>query len=253
MRIKNPLARSLVVLCTVSGLMIGAAGLAAQERRGARPESRFSISAAGGMGRTEDHRGLKDLKLGIEYRITSSLRLGLGFGYLLSGHHDREHGSDGSMGRFSWGGADDWGAGRIAEESDFRIKAVSLELVYALSVGRKWDVTIGGGAGRHFGEFPRMTEEVHRQSWGGQAGVGVEYRLSTKLGAFAEAGYRLLEFHNIPADRQILPLSWTGESARTLTDLIARGMEMISPQLALRPTDVRLSGPVLRLGLRFGL
>jgi hypothetical protein len=248
MRIKNPLARSLVVLCTVAGLTIGAAGLAAQERRGVRSASRFSISAAGGMGRTEDHQGLKDLKLGIEYRITSSLRLGLGLGYLVTGRHDREHGGDGSMSRFSWGGA-----GRMAGESDFRIKAATLDLLYALPVGRKWDVTLGGGGGRYFGEFPRMTEEVHRRSWGGEAGVGVEYRLSTRLGAFAEAGYRFLEFHNIPADRQILPLSWTGESARTLTDIIARGMEMISPQLAPGPMDVRLSGPVLRLGLRFGL
>ena len=50
MRIKNPLARSpRRFLCTVTGLMIGAAGLAAQERRRVRSESRFSISAAAGI------------------------------------------------------------------------------------------------------------------------------------------------------------------------------------------------------------
>jgi hypothetical protein len=246
MRSHNAMIRKLVVLFAVSGLMIGAASLAAQERRGRSSFSRFSLVAAGGMGRTEEHQGLADLKLGVQYRLTSSLRLGLGLGYLKSEGRDGMRGND----RDASDGAYRRGDGRTAAGSDFRVLAATLDLVYALPVGRKWDLTIGGGAGRYFGEFSGWSEEVHRRVWGGQGGLGAEYRISSKLSAFAEAAYRFLEFHDIPTPVQMVPLTEVGDKLRPIVEMINYGLAM---WIAPKPVDVRLNGPSFRIGLKFGL
>jgi hypothetical protein len=254
--------KAAAALAILFGIIVGAPGLAAQERRNGLRTSRFSISAGGGMGRTESHQGLIDMKLGLQYGLTPSLRLGLGFGYLKSEGRDWMGGSDRRTGSGYWGGT--LGDGQTDEGVDFRIKAVTLELAYALPVGRRWDVTIGGGAGAYFGDFAGQAEDVHRRSWGGQGGLGIEYRFSAKLNAFADAGYRFLEFRDVPAPGTGMPLlgsiNGLGWDLRNIDsryagilDMITRGAEALLPQLAPRPMDVRLSGPTFRLGLRFGL
>ena len=247
---KNISAGRLAVLAALCGAMLSAASLEAQDRRSGRTESRFSISAGGGMGRTDERQGMMELKLGFQYRLAAPLRIGLGFGYMKS---ERHHGMDRRDGRSPWMGGAEWG-GRIDGESpDFRVRSVTLDLAYALPVGRKWDITIGGGAGRYFGEFPGGIEDVRRRAWGGQGGLGAELRISTKLTAFAEAGYRFLEFRDIPVPSPIVPLMGVDERLRPIADWVSRGLAMWMPQLAPRPVDVRLDGPSLRMGLRFGL
>jgi hypothetical protein len=245
---KMTVLKTALVIAVLLGIAFGAPGLSAQERRGGRSMSRFSISASGGMGRTEDHQGFADLKMGIQLRLTPSIRLGVGFGYLKAQRYGK-HGNDRMMAKSSWGGYG-WEDGRSAESVDFRIQAMTIDLGYALPVGRKWDLTIGGEAGRYFGEFPTQFEEVHRRSWGGQGILGAEFRISAKLSAFAEAAYRFLEFHDIPMPAQMVPLMQVDEKIRPLVELINQGLAIwIPPQM----TGVRLNGPGLRIGLRFGI
>ncbi len=239
-----------VIAAVLFGIILGAPGLAAQERRSGRAMSRFSLAASGGMGRTEDHQGLADLKLGIQYRVAASLRVGLGIGYLKSENHDRMHGDDRYWMQSGKNGMSGWSDGQTAAGRDFSVQAATLDLVYALPLGRKWDLTIGGGAGRYFGEFPGPAGEVHRRSWGGQAGLGAEVHFSARLSAFAEAVYRFLEFHDIPTPAPLVPLAQVDEKIRPIVDWINQGLAI---WIAPRPVDVRLNGPVLRLGLRFGL
>jgi len=247
---KTTVLKTASVLAVLCGIIIGTPGLSAQERRGGRFVSRFSLAASGGMGRTEEHQGLADLKLGIQYRLTASLRLGLGFGYLKSERHHRMSGDDRYMMQSGWGGSNGWGDGGTAEGRDFRVRSMTIDLEYALPIGRKWALTIGGGAGRYFGEFPGPSGEAHRRAWGGQGGLGAELRISAKLSAFAEAVYRFLEFHDIPTPVQMVPLAEVEERFRPIVELINQGLGL---WIAPRPVDVRLNGPSLRIGLRFGL
>lgn len=246
---KTTVLKTALIVAVLCGIVIGAPGLSAQERRGGRFVSRFSIAASGGMGMTEEHQGLADLKLGIQYRLTSSLRLGLGFGYLRSARHGR-HGNGRYMMQSDWAGSYGWRDGGTAEGRDFRVQSVTIDLVYALPVGRNWALTIGGGAGRYFGEFPGPSEDVHRRAWGGQGSLGAELRISAKLSAFAEAVYRFLEFHDIPTPVQMVPLMEFGEQGRPIANLINQALGLwIPPRMA----DVRLNGPGFRIGLRFGI
>jgi hypothetical protein len=55
----------------------------------------------------------------------------------------------------------------------------------------------------------------HKNAWGGQAGLGVEYRLAQGLQLVAEGGYRFAEFHGL-----VKPLSQTQTAVEDLLNIV---------------------------------
>ena len=243
---RTPHLRIITAAAALAGLVLGPAVLRAQSGQDRTAPSRFSISAGGGMGMTEDHQGLLDLRAGIEYRLTSSLGIDLGFQYLKNERHFDMGRSDGRWGR-SRGSFDEGGG------PDFRIPGVTLNLVYSVPVGRKWDLGIGGGAGYYFGTFSSAAQDVSRNAWGGRGALRAEYRLSPRISAFAEAGYRFLKFRDVPVERPVFILNQADPGLMTLAELFERGLQALLPEVMPRNADLRLSGSSFGIGLRFRL
>jgi len=234
------------------------AGAQGRDRSPNQEFSRFSLSMAGGFGFSENHRGLLDLQTELQFGLTPRLRLGLGVGYL-NDHAGRgmDRGRNDQLDAFSGGmGYDGLRA---------RIVPVSLNAYYGLPIGRKWTVFMSGGGSYYFGSFAGSDASQHRPAWGGQAGLGLEYRVAPRLQLFAEAAYRFVEFTGLTIAAatttsyeqmvESLVSSTTG-SDRADVDKIADYLKGLVVPLASKPArtaDMNLSGLSLRMGVKFGL
>jgi hypothetical protein len=177
--------------------------------------SRFSLSLGGGFGFTEGHQGMLDLKTELQYGLTSRIRFGLGIGYLNSaGRHgfdedwygEREHMTpelDGEEITAVEIGQDmsreqiDREAHIRGYRQDFRIIPLSLNVYYNLPLARRWIAFAGGGGSYYFGSFRTMNEQQDKNGWGGQGGLGFEFRLTERLRLVAEGTYRFAKFHGV--------------------------------------------------------
>jgi hypothetical protein len=208
---------------------------------------RFSLSLAGGYGFVERGGGVADLKAELQYGLSHSLRLGLSLGYLARGGHDGEMGRDG-RGRMGGGLMMDT-ISRLAQlfsrqnqsfGREFRSFPVGVNLYYTLPVGRRLNGYLFGGGTFAFGSFQAAAGSVHKNAFGGQAGLGFEYALAPKLRLTAEAGYRFLTFGCVkPPQPELSPL------LRMIVNTVA-------PQFV-RPVAISLNGFALRAGVKFGL
>jgi opacity protein-like surface antigen len=234
------------------GLLI-LAGLAGAQGRGrlmplrqARPQAefqRFSLSLAGGYGFVERGGGVADFKAEFQYGISRSLRLGLSLGYLARGGHNGERDRDGRGGMMM--DTMPLLARLLSRQEpsfgrELRSFPVGLNLYYTLPVGRRWDGYLFGGGTFAFGSFQASAGSVHKNAFGGQAGLGFEYALAPKLRLTAEAGYRFLTFGRVK-----LPLP-------ELSPLLRMIVNTVAPQLV-RPVEISLNGFALRAGVKFGL
>jgi len=237
-------------------------GLAAAQRRVQKPAEpvkiqRFSISMNGGFGMLEGHRRLMDLKTELQYGFGRSFRLGLGLGYLneVEGRGDDRDRYDRRPGL---GGNQGWNVPRMNRDDinrDFRVIPVTLNAYYILPVGGKWNLFMSGGGSYNFAALRGQAEIQHRRSWGGQAGMGLEFRLGAKIQVTAEGGYRFVRFHGFEAPR-VNPTILLGD-AGPLENWIRRGMNaLINGFFAPAPPrrfDISLTGFSCRLGLKFGI
>lgn len=237
-------------------------GLAAAQRRVQKPAEpvkiqRFSISMNGGFGMLEGHRRLMDLKTELQYGFGRSFRLGLGLGYLNEvegrgddrGRYDRRPGLGGNQG---------WNVPRMNRDDvnrDFRVIPVTLNAYYILPGGGKWNLFMSGGGSYNFAALRGPAEIQHKRAWGGQAGMGLEFRLGAKIQVTAEGGYRFVRFHGFEAPR-VNPTILLGD-AGPLENWIRRGMNaLINGFFAPEPPrrfDISLNGFSCRLGLKFGI
>lgn len=248
------------------------AGFASAQRRDRGPVAqdyyRFSLSMAGGYGFSEAHRRLLDLQAELQYGLTPRLRLGLGFGYM--NDHDRQ---GGDMDRRDQRGGMQtgfmgWNSDVIGPQNgglNARILPLSLNLYYGLPIGRKWSVFMSGGGSYYFGSFAGPAGDQHKRAWGGQAGLGVEYRIAQSIQLVAEAAYRFVEFHgvlvqNIQPDnpwQRLIPLvdsAARSENAAVsrVADFLRGGLVQLAPKPT-RSTDLNLNGLSLRMGVKFGI
>ena len=238
------------------GLLI-LAGLAGAQGRGrmmpqrqSRPQAefqRFSLSLAGGYGFVERGGGLADIKAELQYGFSRSLRLGLSIGYLSRGGHDGDRGRDG-RGRMGGGQMMDtlpllarlFPRQEQAFGRELRSFPLGLNLYYTLPVGRRWNGYLFGGGTFAFGSFQAAAGSVHKNAFGGQAGLGFEYTLAPKIRLTAEAGYRFLTFGRVkPPLPELSPLQ------RMIANTVA--LQLV------RPVDISLNGFALRAGVKFGL
>jgi len=248
-------------------LVLGtAAALQAQGRRaGIPPENqRFSLSLGGGFASSESHHGLLNLGAEFQAALTPRLRLGLGVGYMNNLRHRGRYGDQNERGRQDdmmggWQGMDSRPTDNGAA---FRIVPVTLNLYYLLPVGRKWGVYAAAGASYHFGSFREGTLFQRKRAAGGQAGLGIEYRLADSLRVFAEGGYRFVEFRGLkhPAlpENPWLDLlgEWADGQSRTgwghmfgaFIDQARRQRQLAQEQTY----DLNLNGAAGRLGVKFG-
>jgi len=245
------------------------AGFAGAQRRDRGPVSqddyRFSLSMAGGFGFAENRHGLLDLQAEIQYGLTPRLRLGLGFGYM------NDHGGHGGgMSERDQRGGMQTGFMNMNDFNDdpqisgpeARIMPLSLNLYYGVPIGRKWTVFMNGGGSVYFGSFEGPTGDQHKRAWGGQAGLGLEYRVAPSIQLVAEAAYRFVEFHdilvrNIQPDspwQMIMPFLGTilKSDHGAVADFLRGELVQLAPKPT-RSTDMNLNGLSLRMGVKFGI
>ncbi len=236
------------------GLLFIAGGLNGQwhEQKRYSDFHRFFISVGGGYGFSEGRQGMVDLKAEVQFSFTSRIRLGLGAGYLRGeGRHaemrDRYDWIKGMMTSQSWldmspgsHEPDNFGRGY---GRDFHAVPLSLNLYYVLPLGHRWDVFMSGGGSYYLGSFYGMVEPRHKGAWGGQAGLGGEYRLTRQIRIVAEGGYRFAEFRGL---KRLTPeLPW----------VLMGGVPDNSIPIPMKWERFRmdLNGFSIRAGLRFGL
>lgn len=267
-----------IVLSTF--LILGSMTVQAEGRSRAADFSRFSLSLGGGFSSLEDHRGMLNLGAEMQLALSSRLRLGLGVGYLnnLRGHHgDMDRGYNNQRGGMMSGrqgmgqrqsGSSGWNDQLNGPGNEFRIVPVSLNLYYLVPVGRKWNVYAGAGASYNFGSFREGSLNQRKRAMGGQAGLGVEFRLADRLRLVAEGGYRFLEFQKLRRPQPPLnPLAqllgiWTIGQPRTGGDDRTGWLNFINAlfgqalgipmQPQERYYDLNLNGFTCRLGVKFG-
>jgi len=184
-------------------LVFGAVNLQARDSNRMTDFQRFSLSLGGGFAFAESHQSMVDLISEFQIGLTPRLRIGIGAGYLTGlGGHGMGQGQRDSNGwtigsQMDWGGYSGWGYEGQGQSRDFRIVPLSLNLYYFVPVGRRWDVFATGGASFYLGSFHGDSPMQHKNAWGVQAGLGVEYRLAQGLQLVAEGGYRFAEFHGL--------------------------------------------------------
>jgi opacity protein-like surface antigen len=233
------------------------AGAAAAQNRGrmmGRPAAsefqRFSLSLAGGFGFQERGCGMADLKAELQYGFSRSLRLGFSVGYLTRGDRDGMMDRDG---RGRMGGGMMMNDAPLAnllfprQEQEFgrdvRAIPLGLSLYYTLPLGRRWSASLWGGGTFAFGSFRAAEKAIHKNAFGGQAGLGLEYSLTSKVRLTAEAGYRFLTFKGVkPPMPELSPL------LRMVANTVPAWM-MPQP----KPVDIGLNGCSVRAGVKFGL
>jgi hypothetical protein len=257
-----------------SGKIIGLAlglllivGLAAAQRRVQKPAEpvkiqRFSISM-NGFGMLEGHRRLMDLKTELQYGIGRSFRLGLGLGYLseAEGRGDDRGRYDERPGRQS--GIQGWNVPMMKGSDlnrDFSVIPVTLNAYYILPVGGKWNLFMSGGGSYHFASLRGPAETQRKRAWGGQGGLGVEFRLSPKIQVAAEGGYRFVRFHGFetpPVYPTILLDGGLNDVAGLWENWIRRGGNALLNRFFApgppRRFDINLNGFSCRVGLKFGI
>lgn len=218
----------------------------ANARRSGRNEysdfSRFSLSLGGGLGFTESHQGILDLKTELQFGVTSRIRLGLGIGYM-NGEGRMGFGKDRNDGREEMtADQTDRDGYRQGYRQDFRVIPLSLNVYYALPLGRRWSIFASGGGSLYFGSFRDAGERKDKDAWGGQGGLGVEFRLNQRLMLIAEGNYRFAEFHGVNSSRP--------EGQASLTDGSATNCNAAT--VSLHNSRLDLNGFSLRAGVKFG-
>lgn len=254
-----------IIILALSLVLI--AGAAQAQRYGRTPRdsrsfgdfSRFSLAAGGGMGLLEQGQCLVDLKAELQVGLTRNIRIGLGFGYISNGG-----GRDGRMdrnrrgrGMGMMGGGFDLpllqGLNRMPDQGgefsrDFRAMPLSLNLYYVLPLGRKWNAFLSGGGSYYFGSFRGPQGNIRKNTLGGQAGLGFEFRLTERIQLAAEGGYRFAEFKGLKQAQPYRPMAILGQ--------LPRGWNMVQALFAPpapQPADVNFNGFSFRAGLKFGL
>jgi len=276
------------------------AGSADAQRRGPRPNrradrnpysgfQRFSLSMEGGLGLLERGQGMLDLKVEAQVGITRQFRLGLGFGYMDRGMgHERDMGRDGGRrdmmggrgqgmmgvlsGLMGSGNTIPGYGGQVEVGRDFRILPLSLNAYYILPLGRRWNTFMSAGGSHCFGSFGGPEGTQDKNAWGGQAGLGFEFRVAPRINLVAQGSYRFVEFTRLKGPRPqsqtpqldaflngLRPL-WDarkGEANRPnvdpLFDSLRRTIQqMIAPAPA-KPIDLNFNGFSIRAGVKFGI
>jgi opacity protein-like surface antigen len=205
---KNMKTRTLlhaVVIFVISILLIGTINAQTRNKSRAPEFQRFSLSLGGGMSSLEEHRHLLNLGAEIQVALASRVRLGLGIGYL-----NNMHGRRGGMDDRYSNERNDWSSGWMTllgngknpyegsgSDTTIRVIPVTLNVYYFVPIGRKWNVYAAAGASYNFGSFREGTLSQHKGAFGGQAGLGVEFRLADRLRLIGEGSYRFVEFHEL--------------------------------------------------------
>ncbi|MBM3295770.1 MAG: porin family protein, partial [Candidatus Aminicenantes bacterium] len=236
---------------------------------------RFSLTMEGGLGTLERGRDMLDLKLEAQVGVSRAFRLGLGVGTMNRSRGGRdEMGRDG-RGRGMMGGRGmQAGSGMMAGPArgggevlqDIRVIPLSLSAYYALPLGRKAGVFMSAGGSYYFGRFDGAAGRQTKNAWGGQAGLGFEYRLTSRVNLLAEGSYRFAEFKGLrtPQPQPMMPffdsllaglrplLGARGGDFGPLLDGVRRmAMPWVNPRP--RPVDFNFNGFSCRAGVKFGI
>jgi opacity protein-like surface antigen len=254
-----------IIILALSLILI--AGAAQAQRYGRNPRdsrsfgdfSRFSLSAGGGIGLLEHGHSMVDLKAELQYGLARNIKIGLGIGYINNGG-----GRDGRMDGNRRGSGMDMmsdrldlpllqGFNRMSDQGfefgrALRALPLSLNVYYVLPLGRKWNVFLSGGGSYYFGSFRGPQENIHKNTLGGQAGLGFEFRLTERIQLTAEGGYRFAEFKGLKQAQQNRPMPFL----RDLPPAWSIVQTLFAPPTP-KPVDVNFNGFSFRAGLKFGI
>lgn len=192
---------------------------------------RFSLSVDGGLGLADGRRGTLDAKTEFQLGLSRRFRIGLGVGYLDGGNGWRR---DERMFEETNGDATDSGIREPGPIRNYRVLPVSLNLYYRLPLSRRWSLFASGGASYYWGWFHGFDVREQKNTWGGQGGLGAEYRLSRSLALVAQGEYRYAEFHGL---------------AKPVTDTTSTTAAVDEMR---RFSRVDLTGAVFHLGVKIG-
>ncbi len=250
-----------MILGAAVGLAVGLtvlSGSALAQWDGDRPArtpdfSRFSITVGGGAALAENHQAMPQLLAELQYSLTTRFRLGLGVGYLDTDEY-RGYERDIRVVPLALSqtlvlpaGSEIYAPLGGEPGRDFRLVPISLNAYYALPLARKWDIFLSGGASYYLGTFYADSDRQTKNAWGGQAGIGIEYRLNRRIKLVVQGDYRFVEFSGLKTDQTLNPLI-------VLANPSGPGslVEIVLPSSPSKPVDVHLNGLSLTGGIRFG-
>jgi len=248
MTLRTTYRRSALVLAAILILAVGSALADWSSPRSwnePRTFQRFSLSLDGGFGLADGHHGILDAKTEFQLGLSRRIRIGLGVGYLSGGNGWGRNGGyglrpDEGTVQETNGDEHDKGFREMGPGQNYRVVPLSLNLYYLLPLSRRWNLFASGGGSFYWGWFHGSDIREQKTTWGGQGGIGAEYRLSRRLTLIAQGEYRFAEFN------KLAKLAAGTSSTTCAADQKDGGHEM---QLFSR---VLLNGATFHLGAKFG-
>ncbi len=157
--------------------------------------SRVNFSLSGGYAHSESQSGMVDVNAEVQFSLSSSIRVGLGVGYLTDFHmHMSEN--MGGMGGGMMEGVD----GDFSEHNhDFKVIPITLSLYYVLPVNHKLDIFMVGGAGYYLSSFRDILSQ-EKNAFGPHAGFGFDLKLADRVMIVVEGIYRFVNLKGFTSE-----------------------------------------------------
>ena len=161
--------------------------------------SRVNFSLSGGYAHSESQSGMVDVKAEVQLSVSSSIRIGLGIGYLSDFGGMHMNGNTGGMG----GGMMEGMGGDFSEHNhDFKVIPITVSLYYVLPVNHKLDIFMVGGAGYYLSSFRDISTQ-EKNAFGPYAGFGFDFKMADRVMIVAEGIYRFVNLRGFT--NELLP------------------------------------------------
>jgi hypothetical protein len=169
--------------------------------------------------------------------------------------------------RYSWSSYPYAEAGSQAGTvKDFRVLPLSLNVTYALPLGRRLNAFMSAGGSYFFGTFEGPAGHQTENAWGGQAGLGIEYRITPRISLIADGSYRVAEFRGLKVvqakprlpimdafQNRLRSLNLRTPVLGRIVQNFMRSMEALISPPAPKRVDLDFNGFSLRAGVKFGI
>ena len=167
--------------------------------------NQWNFFLGGGYGYSESRAGLIDMQAELQFSVSSSVYFGLGIGYLSDSDADHMGGNFNFMSRGRHSGGMMHGSmpgmtgGFLGHQHDFSVFPLTASLYYALPVSARIDIFMSGGAGYYWASFHDISKQK-KNAFGPHAGLGVEYKITSRIKAIAYGLYRFVNLEGFMSE-----------------------------------------------------
>ncbi len=256
------------VLVTIIFFM-GAGLIYAEENSGdMNSMNQWNFLLGGGYGYSESRANLIEVKAEIQFVFSSKIYFGLGIGYLSNSDDDHMEGNINSMQRRGMDGGmmvdtmSEMSGGFLGHKHDFSVIPLTAGLYYSLPVNSRLNIFMNGGVGYYWGSFNDITKQKN-SAFGPHAGLGVEYKITSRITALAQGVYRFVNLNGFSSelhpgfkegmnDNEHEEGAWHfhhDEGEYHFHDYYEDPEQMMNNP---SPFNIRLNGFSLRMGIKFG-